>query len=92
MCMTNYERICADKAFCAATIADADGCGNIIGWMKWLDAEQHEVTDELEREKNQPTCNGCKWEFNRSLGSADMCYNCNRMRKKDRYEPKGENA
>ena len=45
---------------------------------------------ELEREKNPLTCNGCKWEFNRSLGSADMCYNCNRMRKKDRYEPKGE--
>ena len=45
---------------------------------------------ELDREKNPLTCEGCKWEFNRSLGSADMCYNCNRMRKKDRYEPKGE--
>ena len=47
---------------------------------------------ELSRQENAPlTCEGCKWEFNRSLGSADMCYNCNRMRKKDRYEPKGEN-
>ena len=46
---------------------------------------------ELSRQENAPlTCEGCKWEFNRSLGSADMCYNCNRMRKKDRYEPKGE--
>ncbi len=47
---------------------------------------------ELNREENPLTCEGCKWEFNRSLGSADMCYNCNRMRKKDRYEPKGEKA
>ena len=46
---------------------------------------------ELARQDAKPlTCDGCKWEFNRSLGSADMCYNCNRMRKKDRYEPKGE--
>ena len=48
------------------------------------------LKEKLDREKNPLTCDGCKWEFNRSLGSADMCYNCNRMRKKDRYEPKGE--
>ena len=48
--MTNYERICADKAFCAWLLADADGCGNIIGWMKWLDTEQREVTDERAQE------------------------------------------
>ena len=49
------------------------------------------LRDELARQDAKLlTCDGCKWEFNLSLGSADMCYNCNRMRKKDRYEPKGE--
>ena len=48
--MTNYERICADKAFCAWLLASADGCGNVSGWLRWLDTEQREVSDERARE------------------------------------------
>jgi hypothetical protein len=61
-----------------------------LGTMKMNELALTALKEKLEREKNPLTCEGCKWEFNRSLGSADMCYNCNRMRKKDRYEPKGE--
>ena len=50
--MTNYERICTDKAFCAWLLANADGCGNVSGWLRWLDTEQREVTDEREHKED----------------------------------------
>jgi len=50
--MTNYERICADKAFCAATIADVIGEDLFDKTMEWLDAEQSEVIDGQAREVN----------------------------------------
>ena len=47
--MTNYERICADKAFCAMLLESLDeGFTNSKEWMEWLDAEQREVSDEQE--------------------------------------------
>lgn len=53
--MTNYERICADKAFCAATIADMLNdagcdcdCYGVV--LNWLDTEQREVSDERAQE------------------------------------------
>ena len=43
--MTNYERICIDKAFCAMLLAD--GYNNMIEeWTEWLDTEQRELNDE----------------------------------------------
>ena len=48
--MTNYERICADKAFCAATIASVIGEDFFDRTMEWLDAEQREVNDERAQE------------------------------------------
>ena len=48
--MTNYERICADKAFCAATIADVIGEDFFDKTMEWLDTEQIEVSDERAQE------------------------------------------
>ena len=52
--MTNYERICADKAFCAWLLASAAGCGSrrTSEWEKWLDQEQVELTDELEHKED----------------------------------------
>ena len=50
--MTNYERICADKAFCAATIASVIGEDFFDRTMEWLDAEQREVSDERAQEVN----------------------------------------
>jgi len=46
--MTNYERICADKVFCAAVLADVIGEEDIERFMAWLDTEQIEVSDETE--------------------------------------------
>lgn len=50
--MTNYERICADKAFCAHAICDAieeeTGANFFDATMEWLDKEQIELTDEAE--------------------------------------------
>lgn len=53
--MTNYERICKDKAFCAATIANVinDGgcdcdCYGVV--LEWLDTEQSKVIDERAQE------------------------------------------
>ena len=47
--MTNYERICADKAFCAHAICDAieeeTGANFFDATMEWLDVEQRELTD-----------------------------------------------
>ena len=48
--MTNYERICTDKAFCAATIADVIGEDFFGKTMEWLDTEQSEVIDERAQE------------------------------------------
>lgn len=50
--MTNYERICADKAFCAWVLADVEEFGSDKAWLQWLDAEQREVSDEREQEVN----------------------------------------
>ena len=47
--MTNYERICADKAFCAWLLEGLESCAE---WMEWLDAEQREVSDERAQEVN----------------------------------------
>ena len=46
--MTNYERICADKAFCAEMIAAVIGEDFFDKTMEWLDEEQREVSDEME--------------------------------------------
>ena len=50
--MTNYERICQDKAFCAhaicAAIEEETGADFFDGTMEWLDQEQRELTDETE--------------------------------------------
>lgn len=48
--MTNYERICADKAFCAAMFCDIIGEEEIERFVQWLDAEQREVIDERAQE------------------------------------------
>ena len=48
--MTNYERICADKAFCAWLIADYAGC-TLEAATEWLDTEQRELTDEREHKE-----------------------------------------
>lgn len=50
--MTNYERICADKAFCAAIIADVIGEDFFDKTMNWLDTEQIEVSEERAQEVN----------------------------------------
>jgi hypothetical protein len=47
--MTNYERICADKAFCAWLLYDESTDGDLQEWTEWLDAEQREVNAEIER-------------------------------------------
>ena len=47
--MTNYERICADKAFLAWLLTNGDE-EEFNEWMKWLDAEQREVSDERAQE------------------------------------------
>ena len=49
--MTNYERICADKAFCAWLLTHGDE-EEFNEWMRWLDTEQREVTDEREHEED----------------------------------------
>ena len=48
--MTNYERICADKALCAWLLVSASKDGSLcaLEWERWLDAEQRELTDETE--------------------------------------------
>ena len=49
--MTNYERICADKAFCAWLIADYAGC-TLEAATEWLDAEQKTLTYEQEHKED----------------------------------------
>ena len=49
--MTNYERIRADKAFCAWLIADYAGC-TIEAATEWLDAEQKTLTCEQEHKED----------------------------------------
>ena len=44
--MTNYERICIDKAFCAWLLADVAESGSEREWKEWLDQEQTEPDDE----------------------------------------------
>ena len=47
--MTNYERICADKEFCAWVIASSCGYDDLTDVAtRWLDAEQRELTEETE--------------------------------------------
>ena len=46
--MTNYERICVDKAFCAEMIAAVIGEDFFDKTMEWLDTEQIELTAETE--------------------------------------------
>ena len=48
--MTNYERICADKAFCAWLLSEESVGGTHEQWMKWLDTEQRELSDERAQE------------------------------------------
>ena len=50
--MTNYERICADKAFCAELLSNTSECYNFSVWMIWLDTDQREVSDERAQEVN----------------------------------------
>jgi len=47
--VTNYERICADKAFLAWLLTNGDE-EEFNEWMKWLDTEQSEVSGEREQE------------------------------------------
>ena len=56
--MTNYERICADKAFCASVISSALHSGEYDdndfdpAVMNFLDTEQRELTDEREHKED----------------------------------------
>ena len=52
--MTNYERICADKAFCAWLLVSAskEGSQCALEWERWLDAEQRELNDEREHKED----------------------------------------
>lgn len=49
--MTNYERICDDKEFCASVIAPE--CHSLDGVLQWLDQEQVELTNETEATHDQ---------------------------------------
>ena len=48
--MTNYERICADKAFCAYVVMGTLEDATFEEAMQWLDTEQIEVSDERAQE------------------------------------------
>ena len=48
--MTNYERICADKAFCAYVIAESIGDVSDESIVKWLDEEERELSQEVNHE------------------------------------------
>ena len=56
--MTNYERICIDKEFCASAIscalhsADCEDNDYDQSVMDWLDFEQREVTDKREHKED----------------------------------------
>ena len=50
--MTNYERIQQDKAFCAWLLSEESVGGTHEQWMKWLDTEQRELTDEREHKED----------------------------------------
>jgi hypothetical protein len=50
--MTNYERICADKAFCASILADGMDSLWYEKFLEWLDQEQRELTDEREHKND----------------------------------------
>ena len=51
--MTNYERIQQDKEFCAWVIASSCGYDDLTDVaMRWLDAEQRELTDEREHKED----------------------------------------
>lgn len=45
--MTNYERICADKAFCAFVMMN-EANATIEDVIKWLDTEQKTLKAETE--------------------------------------------
>ena len=59
--MTNYERIQHDKAFCAAMFAYFTGCENVNPWIKWLDREQRELTDEREHKEDAKPDDVSQW-------------------------------
>ena len=65
--MTNYERICVDKAFCASAIScafhstDYENDDYDPNVMKWLDTEQRELTDEREHKKNTKPDDVSQW-------------------------------
>lgn len=75
------------------------GHGNLVD-KDTIDA--HEIAlkllrAELEREKNPMTCDGCRREeIYKELDGEDKilitCLKCERSKKTDRYEPKGEKA
>ena len=48
--MTNYERICADKAFCAYVVMGMRVDTTFDEAMEWIDTEQRELTDETEEQ------------------------------------------
>lgn len=56
--MTNYERICADKAFCASVISSALHSGEYEdddfdpAVMNFLDTEQRELNGEREHKED----------------------------------------
>lgn len=43
--MTNYERICADKAFCALIVMENFADMTFEEAMQWLDTEQRDLTE-----------------------------------------------
>ena len=49
--MTNYERICADKAFCAFVIMN-EANATIDDVIKWLDTDQKTLAYEQEHEED----------------------------------------
>ena len=49
--MTNYERICKDKAFCAFAVIDDTCIATFEQALEWLDTEQVEVSGEREHKE-----------------------------------------
>ena len=60
--MTNYERIQQDKEFCAWVIASSCGYDDLTDVaMRWLDAEQRELTDEREHKEDAKPDDVSQW-------------------------------
>jgi len=70
------------------------GCGLVHFDQHELDAMELAITNltaELDREKNEPTCEKCKY-VNTKIRLNSRCAVCIHKGKRVRYEPKGEKA